>query len=307
MNFTEDLQGFIRGISGNIEISFPIPDASDAMLVRFPERGVSLISVPVPQESLRGDIFAARLRADAILSFASMLRNTSETMTVFEDRWHSDKEAVMQRIAAHLGYFKAAMARNCRICRISREQADDFLERHHSHGKCTSKFRYGLFAERISSRERDCGIQPGQLLAVSTFSGARVWNKPEGTVRSYEWIRYCSLDGMRIIGGMGKMLRHFIDEISPDDIMSYADLEWSDGATYTRLGFMREADIPPQEYLVKASQRLPIKRLSQEQVKETLSLERDSYLICNLGSRKFRLKPTASQSPLPTEPQKYCQ
>ncbi len=39
---------------------------------------------------------------------------------------------------------------------------------------------------------------------------------------------------------MGKLLKFFIKEVNPDDIMSYADLEWSERQIYKALGFMRE-------------------------------------------------------------------
>ena len=42
-------------------------------------------------------------------------------------------------------------------------------------------------------------------------------------------------------GGMGKLLQAFIDDVHPDDIMSYADEEYPDGGeVYARLGFTAE-------------------------------------------------------------------
>jgi hypothetical protein len=44
---------------------------------------------------------------------------------------------------------------------------------------------------------------------------------------------------------MGKLLKAFIDEMHPDDIMSYADASWSNGDAYRKLGFTEE---PPKTF-----------------------------------------------------------
>jgi len=81
-------------------------------------------------------------------------------------------------------------------------------------------------------------------VAVATFSNARRWQKGGRTVSSYEWIRYASLEGCRVTGGMGKLLQAFIDDVHPDDIMTYADLSWPDGGeVYKTLGFEEESTI----------------------------------------------------------------
>jgi len=41
---------------------------------------------------------------------------------------------------------------------------------------------------------------------------------------------------------MGKLLQAFIEDVHPDDIMTYADLSWPDGGdAYRTLGFIEEA------------------------------------------------------------------
>ena len=60
---------------------------------------------------------------------------------------------------------------------------------------------------------------------------------------SYEWVRFASLKGVRVQGGMSKMLRQFIDDLDPDDIMSYAPLQNGDeGSVYEMLGFQLEGE-----------------------------------------------------------------
>jgi hypothetical protein len=88
---------------------------------------------------------------------------------------------------------------------------------------------------------------------------------------------------------MGKMLKAFIKEVQPDDIMSYADLEWSEGEVYERLGFEAEARKEPVTFIInpltwerKAIRRSPVKP----------GMTEENLFFRNFGSRKFRLKLT---------------
>ena len=83
---------------------------------------------------------------------------------------------------------------------------------------------------------------------------------------------------------MGKMLKTFIKEVQPDDIMSYADLEWSAGDVYAQLGFKLEGVKEPVLFSVNTQtwQRIPLKS-SQTDI---------TSLFLNLGSNKYRLKLT---------------
>ena len=85
---------------------------------------------------------------------------------------------------------------------------------------------------------REAAVEAGSLVAVASFSAGRTMR--DGT-RSFEWIRFASLRGLRVIGGMGKLLDSFVQEHSPDDVMTYVDASDSDGSAYMELGFTREA------------------------------------------------------------------
>ena len=85
-----------------------------------------------------------------------------------------------------------------------------------------------------------------------------------------------------MIPGMGKMLKAFIKEVDPDDIMSYADLEWSEGNVYEQLGFVLEGQKEPVMFVVDGQwHRFPVKP----------GMAGDRYFR-NSGSNKYRLKLT---------------
>ena len=129
---------------------------------------------------------------------------------------------------------KRIYARNCEVKRIDRTVAEPFLQSFHRLGYTRCRYLYGLFVRRGEN------IPPGTMVAVAGFSGPRKWTKEGSVVCSYEWVRYASAEGLGVNGGMGKLLNAFIEEVHPDDVMSYADASWSDGDVYRKLGFTQE-------------------------------------------------------------------
>ncbi len=141
-----------------------------------------------------------------------------------------------KRILAHHNVFVSVFARNCEVRKIGKEAAADFMDKYHDLGDTKCRYRYGLFVVR----KGHSSVPPGTMVAAATFSAARKWTKAGRTVKSYEWVRYASLPDVRIAGGMGKILKTFVEEVHPDDVMSYADSAWSDGDVYLKLGFAEE-------------------------------------------------------------------
>ena len=216
-------------------------------------------------------------------------------LIITEDRWNSQRSMTTARLLAHLEVHQQAFARNCVVRRIEKAQAQEVLDAHHSYGSAACRYRYGLFlmrqtghlAGRFPVEPGMTGGESGMLVAVATFSNARKWVKGDKEIRSYEWTRYASLPGLRISGGMGKMLKTFIKEVQPDDIMSYADLEWSEGGVYSQLGFELEGQKEPVMFIVDPStwKRSPVKPGMTGGLSGNLFFR-------NFGSNKYRLKLT---------------
>lgn len=130
-------------------------------------------------------------------------------------------------------------ARNCSVKAIPRAVAEPFLEANHRMGYCKSRYRFGLFVER-STGAGESSFPPGTLVAVASFSNPRNMTEKGGSARSFEWLRYASLEGVRVVGGMSKLLRTFVDAKHPDDVMTYVDASESVGDAYVALGFENE-------------------------------------------------------------------
>ena len=107
---------------------------------------------------------------------------------------------------------------------------------------------------------------------------------------------------------MGKLLETFIQDVRPDDIMSYADLEWSEGSVYGQLGFTLEGKKGPVTFMVDDEwRRFPVKpgmttSKGADEKPGMVALEVDGAadeddkasrgVFLNFGSRKYRLKLT---------------
>ena len=231
---------------------------------------------------------------------------------IVRDLWERHPEMMKERMLAHCGIFTPVFARNCEVRRIGRPEANSFLGKSHSYGGASCRYCYGLYvrrytgssAEEARDKVKTRSLYPeGALVAVAEFSNARKWVKGDKTIRSYEWIRYASMPDLRISGGMGKILQKFIEDIRPDDIMSYADMEWSDGSVYRQLGFTKEGTKSPVLFRIDRNSwtRTPVSREECHNLApmalpapDTLDsgLPAFSYYR-NLGSLKFRLKLTS--------------
>lgn len=214
----------------------------------------------------------------------------SRPIIITEDRWHSRRTMMEARLTAHLERFSQIYARNCEVARIDRKTAADFLEACHSYGDAACRYRYGLFVKRRTGEESSEGSAPekGSLVAVATFSNARKWDKGGKIIRSFEWTRYASLPGIRLNGGMGKLLNAFIKDIGPDDIMTYADLEWSEGSVYEQLGFIPESFKEPVVFKVDENWR----RYALKKDSDNRGEGAGGRFFCNFGSGKYRMKLT---------------
>ena len=222
---------------------------------------------------------------------------------IVRDLWERQPQMMTERMLAHCGIFTSVFARNCEVRRIDRATANAFLDKTHSYGGALCRHCYGLYIRNGVSGQTAQGQDGNGILsiigedrpvAVAEFSNARKWTKDGREIRSYEWIRYASLPGMRITGGMGQLLKRFIDDIRPDDIMSYADMEWSDGSVYRQLGFNEEGYRTPVLFSIdrtlwtRTPAGSPRHRPEEPFANHTGQPPKVSYYH-NLGSIKFRL------------------
>lgn len=143
---------------------------------------------------------------------------------VHKHLWISQPEQLKSRICSKLGLTKRIHGRLTEVIQITRPQAVQFLNENHLTGGTKAKTYLGLQNKN------------GELVAVATFSKKRSLGKGS-EYKSSELIRYANRLNETVVGGLDKLLQHFIKEHRPNDIMTYVDREQSSGDAFLKLGF----------------------------------------------------------------------
>ncbi|MHC1781106.1 MAG: hypothetical protein AB9922_12825 [Bacteroidales bacterium] len=196
-------------------------------------------------------------------------------INLYEDLWYTKGDIVKNRLLALMGKGDVIFARKCVVVPLSAQASDEFLNNNHLLGAAKCKYRYGLVYNR-------------QIVAVTAFSASRPMKRGEAMVDSYEWVRYANLGSLRVAGGMGKVMNHFVKEERVQEIMSYADIDWGDGDVYRKLGFTLAGETPPIEFYVNRDtfERISLKKLRNDRKFKSIP-ESDMVLVLNSGNLKF--------------------
>ncbi|QRR00880.1 hypothetical protein [Dyadobacter sandarakinus] len=174
----------------------------------------------------------------------------TKCVIVWENDWIFRREVVASRLDSMLGLAQGIAGRLTRVVRIDRTTALTFLDKNHLNRPIAGKYRYALVLPQRYYRTIPDTFSLDRsaerlIVAVATFSHARVFLKDGKSFRSLELLRFASLRGTHVTGGLSKLLNAFILERQPGDIMTYADLEWSDGESYRQAQFTPVSELPP--------------------------------------------------------------
>lgn len=206
---------------------------------------------------------------------------------LWDDVARSKPDVVASRLRALAGDSVRIPARLTQARRIDKPTILAFLEQNHLQVAIAAKYKYGLWLPNRYFRvlpPEFLAAQPsnaGELLvAVATFSHPRSIPRDGQLSRSYELVRFANRLGCTVVGGLDKLLKAFVTEQQPDDIMTYADRDWSDGRSYERLGFERIGETEPQQFWVDPT---TYSRRYLHQVEDSSGM----IPVWNAGSIKF--------------------
>lgn len=163
---------------------------------------------------------------------------------IFEDEWLERSQIVKSMLRNILGKTNNRLyARQCDIRNVDAKTAMQFLDDNHIQGRCKAKYHYGLYHE-------------GELVSLMTFGKTRQQKKyNEDYDNTWELLRFCNKLNTSVVGGASKLLKHFIGEVKPHRIVTYADKRWSVGNLYERLGFVHTHDSKPNYFYVVGQHR----------------------------------------------------
>lgn len=159
---------------------------------------------------------------------------------IFEDEWNNKRDLVCERIKSVLGISKRIYARKCTVNEIQKSTANSFIDEYHIQGIASAFINIGLYYKN-------------DLVAVMTFGKSRFDKKYE-----YELIRYCS--NGTIVGGASKLLKYFERNYNPKSLMTYADMNWSNGNLYEKLGFDYVSTTTPGYFYYDPKSKVRISR-----------------------------------------------
>ena len=205
-----------------------------------------------------------------------------QVINLWEDVWRTRAAQVLNRITSLCGQNIRIHGRKTNIVLLAKPEADKFLSAFHIQGPALSRYKYGL-------------IYAGELVAVATFSGTRLMRQQAEGYRSAELIRFATKTGYTVTGGLTKLIKHFASQVKSNDIMSYADRDWSTGKGYEVAGFKFQSLIPPAELWVNTStykryfkHRVPLAAVRRDNLEEATP-EFEFVKIFNTGNLKYVL------------------
>ena len=206
---------------------------------------------------------------------------------IWEDDWQDKQEIIKSRLQNIFGKSKKIYARKCELKKISSTESKTFLERNHIQGNVNASYRYGLFYDN-------------ELVQVMTFGRSRGMLRNRGET-AYELLRFATELNTAIIGGASRLFKAFIQEVKPEEIVSYCDRSWSPdhkNTVYHKLGFLLEKITTPNFWYVINGRRfnrmnfqkhkLNISENEKGKTEHEIMLSRKHYRIYDAGNFKFR-------------------
>jgi hypothetical protein len=197
-------------------------------------------------------------------------------LTIFSDEWLDKQDIVKSKLQSIIaGTSDKIGARKCQIMDVDYQQAVEFHNLYHIQGSPRRLGKnIGLFYQ-------------GVLVALGSFITV---------TKTAELVRFSSK--ITVVGGAGKILNYFIKNSDCNDIISFADMRWSQGNLYKSLGFVEVSRVPAMQMYVKDHiQRFhklafPKKKINPEGIDKTewqIMREAGYDRIWDCGKQKWQL------------------
>ena len=194
-------------------------------------------------------------------------------INIYEDEWEdqTSKTKIQTLLKISLGLVEQKIhARKCEIKEITNAEARPFNEANHLQGHRNAQLTYGLFYQ-------------GKLVQLMSFSKTR-YNRNLKADDSWEIIRGCPGSNNIVVGGVSKLLQHFIKENNPASIFSYCDFNKFNGVSYEKAGMKFEGYTGPDMTWWIGDRRIPRQPKKHAELKQQATCR-----IFGSGSKKYRL------------------
>jgi hypothetical protein len=145
---------------------------------------------------------------------------------IYEHEWLDPQKKLIWKniLSASLGKFDSIYARKCFVIELNPKEVKTFYDSNHLQGMVGASSHFGLLYE-------------GRIIAAMSFRTSKGQS---------ELIRFCSLLGVRVVGGASKLLMAYVKKYKPKEIVTFSDNRYSSGNLYNTLGFDAVANVPPR-------------------------------------------------------------
>lgn len=206
--------------------------------------------------------------------------NKKTLWRIWEDQWLRHFDVISGRLNALLGRYIPVHARKCVLTRVDKPTAKAFLENNHLLGYASARYAIGLLYQE-------------ELVALTCFSNPRKIIRMGKAYRSAELIRYACKCNYLVSGGLSKMIRAYLRNVVPDDLVTYTDSDYAFGSGFERLGFQFVKDLAPNSfYLDSESNRIYLKQKRNNLCECSDLVNHETPVFYTSGGRKWIFFPT---------------
>ena len=214
----------------------------------------------------------------------NMLQLRSQYQTViriWEDIWNTKKDWITSFLKSKFETPVSVFARDTRVVELRKELAEAFMGENHLLGFLPGNRYFACIVPphrhfRIKSSRFWQDENP--LVMVAVFGQVRQMKQGDLAGKaSGELIQVATDPGVRCVGGLSKLISTYAHAFKLDNLMTYTDLEWSDGHAFNQIGFVSERASPPLYFTHDA------------QGFRKISKTEEDAKACNSGNLKMRI------------------
>jgi len=196
-----------------------------------------------------------------ITNYREVEKNKYDKFLIFIwfDLWYTKKEVILSKITHLFGLSHKIHARKTKVISVGKDDCHTFFLTNHLNKPVIGYKRIGL--------ELD-----GELIALGSFAKRR---KFRDDTYSAELLQFATKNGFHINGGLSKIIKGFTKIHTIDSLMTYVDLDWSEGHKFKNIGF----DFISQKENIYFTTHHQFREFSNEPTN-----------IFSLGAKKYSLK-----------------
>ena len=212
----------------------------------------------------------------------SLLRSQHQTVVrIWEDVLFTQNTWISSFLTSKFKLPISVFARDTRVVEISKVLAETFMAENHILGFLPgSRYFACIVPPHRHFRIDSCRFWQDEnpLVMVAVFGQVRQLKHGELAGQSSgELIQVATDPGVRCVGGLSKLISTYRALERVDNLMTYADLEWSDGHAFRQIGFVSEV-VSPALYFTHDAWGL-----------RKISKYPDDAVSCNSGNLKMRI------------------